>query len=237
MRRPAVVAALAVAGACVLVVLVAWAALVGPQDVFTGDGPQISQETTTTATEDAPVDTAGTTRDDVEQADPPTWVRVLLNVVGGAVQLAALAGMVLVAFLVVRRLHTAFVRRGAREEAATGEFETLDDRQRIAAAMARDADDQARVLEEGEPRNAIVECWHRFELQAERAGMARREWETSSELALRMLDAADVDREAVTRLLELYREARFSGHEVGEAERQEAVASLARIRASVGAVR
>jgi hypothetical protein len=237
MRRPAVVAALAVAGACVLVVLVAWAALVGPQDVFTGDGPQISQETTTTATEDAPVDTAGTTRDDVEQADPPTWVRVLLNVVGGAVQLAALAGMVLVAFLVVRRLHTAFVRRGAREEAATGEFETLDDRQRIAAAMARDADDQARVLEEGEPRNAIVECWHRFELQAERAGMARREWETSSELALRMLDAADVDREAVTRLLELYREARFSGHEVGEAERQEAVDSLARIRASVGAVR
>jgi hypothetical protein len=237
MRRPAVVAALAVAGACVLVVLVAWAALVGPQDVFTGDGPQISQETTTTATEDAPVDTAGTTRDDVEQADPPTWVRVLLNVVGGAVQLAALAGMVLVAFLVVRRLHTAFVRRGTREEAATGEFETLDDRQRIAAAMARDADDQARVLEEGEPRNAIVECWHRFELQAERAGMARREWETSSELALRMLDAADVDREAVTRLLELYREARFSGHEVGEAERRAAVDALARIRSSVGAVR
>ena len=237
MRRPAVVATLAVAGACVLVVLVVWAALVGPQEVFTGDGPQISQETTTTATEEAPIDTAGTTRDDVERADPPTWVRVLLNVVGGAVQLAALAGMVLVAFLLVRRLHTAFVRRGVREEVATGEFETLDDRQRIAAAMARDAEDQARVLEEGEPRNAIVECWHRFELQAERAGMARREWETSSELALRMLDAADVDREAVTRLLELYREARFSGHEVGEAERQEAVGALARIRSSVGAVR
>lgn len=236
-RRPAVVATLAVASACVVVVLVAWAALVGPQEVFTGDGPQISRETTTTATEEAPVDTAGTTRDDVEQADPPTWVRVLLNVVGGAVQLAALAGMLLVAFLVVRRLRTAFARRGVREEAATGAFEALDDRQRIAAAMVRDADEQARALEEGEPRNAIVECWHRFELQAERAGMARREWETSSELALRMLDAADVDRDAVTRLLELYREARFSGHRVGEAQRRAAVDALGRIRASVGAVR
>lgn len=237
MRRPAVVATLAVASACVVVVLAAWAALVGPQEVFTGDGPQISRETTTTATEEAPVDTAGTTRDDVEQADPPTWVRVLLNVVGGAVQLAALAGMLLVAFLVVRRLHTAFARRGVREVAATGAFEALDDRQRIAAAMVRDADEQARALEEGEPRNAIVGCWHRFELQAERAGMARREWETSSELALRMLDAADVDREAVTRLLELYREARFSGHRVGEAQRRAAVDALGRIRASVGAVR
>ena len=40
--------------------------------------------------------------------------------------------------------------------------------------------------------------------------MARQQWETSSEFALRLLDAADVDPEAVTRLLELYREARFS---------------------------
>ncbi len=237
MRRPAVVATLAVAGACALVVLVAWAALVGPQEVFTGDGPQISRETTTTATEDAPIDTAGTTRDDVEQSDPPAWVRVLLNVVGGAVQLAALAGMLFVAYLVVRRLLTAHARRGVREEAATGDFEALDDRQRIAAEMARDADEQARLLEEGEPRNAIVECWHRFELQAERAGMARREWETSSELALRMLDVADVDRAAVTRLLELYREARFSGHEVGEQERRAALDALARIRSGAGATR
>jgi hypothetical protein len=234
MRRPAVVAVLAVAGACVLVVLVAWAALLGPQEVFTGDGPQISRETTTTATDEAPVDTAGTTRDDVEQSDPPTWVRVLLNLVGGAVQLFALAGMAYVAWLVVRRLHTALALRRTREEAATGDFEVLDDRQRVAAAMAQDADAQARVLREGEPRNAIVECWHRFELQAERAGLARREWETSSELALRMLDVAEVDREAVTRLLELYREARFSEHDVGEPQRQAALDALARIRVRSG---
>lgn len=234
MNRPAVVAVLAVAGACVLVVLVAWAALLGPQEVFTGDGPQISRETTTTATDEAPVDTAGTTRDDVEQSDPPTWVRVLLNLVGGAVQLVALAGMAYVAWLVVRRLHTALALRRTREEAATGDFEALDDRQRVAAAMAQDADAQARVLREGEPRNAIVECWHRFELQAERAGLARREWETSSELALRMLDVAEVDREAVSRLLELYREARFSEHDVGESQRRAALDALARIRVRSG---
>jgi hypothetical protein len=228
--RPALVATLATAGACVLVVLVAWAALIGPQQVFAGDGPEKRPESSTSA-EDAPIDTAGTTRDDVERMDPPTWVRVLLNVVGGAIQLAALAGMLLVAFLLVRRAHTAWALRRVHEEPATGEFEALDDRHRVAAAMAEDGAEQARLLEEGEPRNAIVECWHRFEVQAERAGLGRRPAETASELALRMLDVADVDRAAVTRLLELYREARFSGHELGEDDRAAALDALARIRA------
>ena len=40
MRRPAVVATLAVAGTSLLVVLAVWAALIGPQQVFTGDGPE-----------------------------------------------------------------------------------------------------------------------------------------------------------------------------------------------------
>jgi hypothetical protein len=234
--RPALVAALATAGACLLVVLVAWAALIGPQQVFTGDGPEKRPESSTSA-QDAPIDTAGTTRDDVERMDPPTWVRVLLNVVGYAIQLAAFAGMLLVGWLLVRRLHTAWALRRVDEEPATGDFEALDDRHRIAVAMAEDGAEQARLLEEGEPRNAIVECWHRFELQAARAGLGRRPAETSSELALRMLDAADVDRAAVTRLLELYREARFSGHDVGEDDRAAAVDALARIRAGSGAVR
>jgi hypothetical protein len=228
--RPVLVATLATAGACVLVVLVAWAAPIGPQQVFAGDGPEKRPESSTSA-EDAPIDTAGTTRDDVERMDPPTWVRVLLNVVGGAIQLAALAGMLLVAFLLVRRAHTAWALRRVHEEPATGEFEALDDRHRVVAAMAEDGAEQARLLEEGEPRNAIVECWHRFEVQAERAGLGRRPAETASELALRMLDVADVDRAAVTRLLELFREARFSGHEVGEDDRAAALDALARIRA------
>ncbi|KRF30271.1 DUF4129 domain-containing protein [Nocardioides sp. Soil805] len=236
MRRPAVVATLAVAATSLLVVLAVWAALIGPQQVFTGDGPEKVPESSVT-TEDAPVDTAGTTRDDVEQSDPPTWVRVLLNVVGGAIQLAALAGMVLAVVLVVRRLHTAWALRRVHEEAATGEFEVLDDRRRVADAMAQDVVAQTRILEEGEPRNAIVECWHRFEVQAERAGLGRHPSETSSELALRMLDVADVDRAAVTRLLGLYREARFSPHEVGEDDRRAALDALARIRAGSGAVR
>jgi hypothetical protein len=234
--RPALVATLATAGACVLVVLVAWASLIGPQQVFTGDGPEKRPESSTSA-EDAPINTVGTTRDDVEHMDPPTWVRVLLNVVGGAIQLVALAGMVLVAVLLVRRLHTAYALRRVHEDVATGEFEALDDRRRIADAMAQDGAEQLRVLEEGEPRNAIVACWYRFEVQAEQAGLGRRPAETSSELVLRMLDAADVDRAAVMRLLELYREARFSSHEVGEESRRAAVEALARIRAGIGAPR
>ncbi|WP_457208197.1 DUF4129 domain-containing protein [Nocardioides sp. P5_C9_2] len=236
MRRPAVVATLAVAGMSLLVVLAVWAALIGPQQVFTGDGPEKRPESSVT-TEDAPIDTVGTTREDVEQSDPPTWVRILLNVVGGAIQLVALAGMLLIAYLLLRRAHTAWALRRVHEDVATGEFEALDDRRRIAEAMAQDGAEQVRLLEEGEPRNAIVECWHRFEVQAERAGLGRRPSETSSELALRMLDAADVDRAAVTRLLELYREARFSGHEVDEEARRDALDALARIRAGSARVR
>jgi hypothetical protein len=52
-----------------------------------------------------------------------------------------------------------------------------------------------------------------------------------------MLDRAGADSAAVTRLAELYREARFSEHELGEPDRQAALAALTTIRGSLGGVR
>jgi hypothetical protein len=52
---------------------------------------------------------------------------------------------------------------------------------RVAEAVVADADLQLAMLLEGEPRNAIVACWHRFEVQASSIGLAREPWETSSE--------------------------------------------------------
>jgi hypothetical protein len=101
--------------------------------------------------------------------------------------------------------------------------------------MATDADEQLRLLLDGQPRNAIVACWHRFEMQAVEAGLARQPWETSSEFALRMLERADVDATAVSRLMELYREARFSEHDLDESHRTAAAAALRRIQAQAGA--
>ena len=71
-------------------------------------------------------------------------------------------------------------------------------------------------------------------MQGERAGLPRRASETSSEYALRILDLADADTVPVSRLAELYREARFSDHPITEEHRSEALTALAAIRRSLG---
>ncbi len=107
----------------------------------------------------------------------------------------------------------------------------------MAEAIAADASGQRAALLEGTPRNAIVACWHRFEQQARSIGLAREPWETSSEFTLRLLDLVAAEPEAVAELAALYREARFSDHELSEATRQRASAALDRIHGSLGARR
>jgi ABC-type transporter Mla MlaB component len=117
------------------------------------------------------------------------------------------------------------------------DFDVLDDPEPLVQEMRRDADDQLALLLGGEPRNAIVACWERFEEQAERAGLARRPWETSSEFTLRLLEVVSADSTAVARLAVLYREARFSDHLITEDSRQLALQALDRIRETVGTAR
>ena len=117
------------------------------------------------------------------------------------------------------------------------DFDVLDDPEPLVEEMQRDADLQLELLLGGEPRNAIVACWERFEEQAERVGLARKPWETSSEFTLRLLDVVSADVSAVSRLATLYREARFSEHEITEADRQQAVEALAQIRDTIGSGR
>ena len=54
------------------------------------------------------------------------------------------------------------------------EFEVLPATpEQAAEEMVRDADQQLALLREGSPRNGIVACWHRFEVQAEAVGIGR----------------------------------------------------------------
>ena len=85
----------------------------------------------------------------------------------------------------------------------------------------------------GSPRNAVVEAWHLFETSAGRVGAVRKPWETSSEFTLRVLDAVHADPHAVARLAQLYREARFSEHELTEDDRAAAVEALDAVHASL----
>lgn len=216
-----------VAGALLVVVLAAWASSIGPSEVLRGDGPSSAATPTATATAS---ESASPDREAVEPSEPrgtPPWIRAFALLVN----LAVVAGLVLVAtrFGVVPLVRSTRRRREARRRRVPErlEFEVLEPSEAVAHAMLADAEDQRRLLaEDGSPRNAVVACWDRFETQAAAAGLARAPWETSAEYTMRVLDLVDADQPAVTRLGELYREARFSTHPVTEEHRREALEAL-----------
>ncbi len=82
------------------------------------------------------------------------------------------------------------------------------------------------VLLTGEPRNAIVAAWLSLETSAAATGLARDPAETSTEYTARVIGTWDVDRGRLADLAALYREARFSVHDLGEDHRARAIADL-----------
>lgn len=215
--------------AALVIVIATWAASVGPDPVFRGEGEGSRSE------QSAPPDSADPLAapeddDDVErrgeEREPPGWLQVL----GFLAQLgAALVFLYLLVRLVglARRLWPG--RRSRRESPEEIDFDVIESSEVVARAIVRDGPDQIALLQEGAPRNGIVECWHRFEVQARSAGLGRKPWETSSEFTLRLLDLVEADVEAVSTLAGLYREARFSDHDVEEVERRRALDALERI--------
>ncbi|MEO5663755.1 MAG: DUF4129 domain-containing protein [Nocardioides sp.] len=221
-------------GACLLVTLVAWAALIGPSSVLTGPGPIMGPTTTSTPTETPPLEQE-MDREDVAQKEYGPATSIIVNVIGGAIQLFCVVAMGFVAWWIARRAARSWRLRRRHDTPLDAEFELLEDGhpERVRRTMIADADEQLRLLLEGHPRNAIVACWHRFEVQAVEAGLSRHPWETSSEFALRLLDRAEIDPAPVSRLLELYREARFSEHDLDEGDRDAAAAALRQIQSQV----
>jgi hypothetical protein len=225
-----------VAGALLVVVLAAWASSIGPSGVLRGEGP--SPAGTPTATWSTGSASADAGAADTEPAAPrgtPPWVRAFALLV----DLAVVLGLVLLAarYAVVPLVRSTRRRRAlrSRRTAERLEFAVLEPPAAMAREILADAASQRRLLaEEGSPRNAVVACWHRFETQAAAAGLARGAWETSSEYTMRVLDLVDAHQPAVSRLGELYREARFSEHELTEAHRQEALAALDAIHRTIG---
>lgn len=255
---PAVRAVVMVGASSLFMVLVAWATLIGPDEVFTGPGMierTVTQATRTcvplevvstdadgTVTTEKPdnpqnlpyCDEPDTSRSDavdiVNQADPPLWLKVLVWVFLLAV-LGTILALVVYLLLLAREQARGRFRQGARERV---EFTTLGEPARLVEAITADAVEQDGLLREGDPRNAIVAAWLRFEVQGDAAGVGRKPWETSSEYAIRILDLVSADSGAVNRLAGLYREARFSDHPITEDHRTEALEALAGIRRGLG---
>jgi len=110
------------------------------------------------------------------------------------------------------------------------DFAVLDD---IAAAIVADAEAQTATLRAGHARNAIVACWSRLEHLVVDAGSRRDPADTPAEFTERILAAHTVDGTALHELAALYREARFSTHDLGEPERAAAIEALERLHAGL----
>lgn len=100
----------------------------------------------------------------------------------------------------------------------------------------RDEISEARnALLDGDARNGIVASWMRLERGGLDVGLPRWAAETAEEYSQRMAVSRSVDPEALGDLAELYREARFSEHELNEDHRDRASDALGRIERELGA--
>jgi hypothetical protein len=133
---------------------------------------------------------------------------------------------VAVALALVRWLRTVAWRRPTPRMRRAG-VEPLPD---VAATLADAGSDLYDTLQDGSPRNAIVACWVRLEQAVRDAGVLPGPTETSTELTTRVLRGLSLDPGAIESLGSLYREARFSRHELGEAERERAIRALTAVR-------
>jgi hypothetical protein len=233
-RAPVTAVAAVVGGVLLVAVLVTWAASIGPSGVLTGEGPEAQRLTPsqTTSLEEPTGDSAEQVRDRLAEryaGDHP-----ILRAIALILELVALLALLYVLFRGGRwAWETYDARRRPPPPPAEVDFDVLEGPRRLVEEISRDAAEQRRLLLEGSPRNAIVECWHRFEEQAADAGLERHPWETSSEFTLRMLDLVAADSSAVAELAVLYREARFSTHALDEDTRARAVADLDAIHAGL----
>lgn len=227
-RPPPVVPAV-LAATLLVVVLATWAAAIGPDQVFGSD--PIPREAPGEPQDPDPRPSGDDAADEEENDDPGVGSAAIFGI-----QVTLVLTVLYLLWLVVRWLRSEAAAEHRRRRRRQVEFEVLPTTpEQAVEEMVSDADRQTALLREGSPRNAIVACWHRFEVQAERAGIGREQWETSAEFTLRVLDLVSADEHAVAELSTLYREARFSDHDLDESARSVALDALARIHRSLGA--
>ena len=97
--------------------------------------------------------------------------------------------------------------------------------------VAAEIDGAIEDLErEPDPRRAVIAAYARMERVLGRHGLARRLSETPIEYLQRVLLGLTAKAGAVTRLTGLFERARFSAHEIGQTEKNDAITALREIR-------
>ena len=160
------------------------------------------------------------------------WLGALFNVIGIVLLVFLVAVFVQLAVIPRNPWVRSRLRRWSLRR--TGHFEALpelDDRELdLDMAAARLA------LSAGTPRNAIVACWIQLEGDATEVGLPRLDAETSVEYTERVVAASSIDPGPIGELATLYREARFSGHQLEDDHRTRALAALGQVERSLDGV-
>jgi hypothetical protein len=177
-----------------------------PSEPFDQRGLPSASAATRTATREA---------DDLLGWDPSALIGVVLQFVAALVILA----LVFAGALAVQAL----LRRRPRLVEPDGHPFAMPP---VPEDLIRSAQARMALLETGEPRNAIVAAWLDLETSAASSGLPRHPSETSTEYTSRVIGTWRVDPDRLADLAQLYREARFSLHPLGETERRRALADL-----------
>jgi hypothetical protein len=170
----------------------------------------------------------------VTQSAPPTPFDagndggVVAYVVVAVVLVLVVAGLVLLVAGLVHRP----VRRQRRDRAEGVPLEAAGpDPAALPAAVDRALD----AVEDPDAREAVVAAWLLLGRAAAESGTPPRPAETAAEYARRLAAERALPADAVAALAELYREARFSTHEVRPDQRDRARAHLLALRAALTA--
>lgn len=170
--------------------------------------------------------TATTAPATTAQGSVPGWVHILL------ITLAIVIGVAIVTLAVryvVRLIRQIDLHRsGGRKDPNIADVELAPED--VARALTEAVDQTLVAIERGETREAIIACWLRLEDIAGEAGVSRRPAETASDLTERVLATYQVSAATLSRLADLYREARFSAHRLEDTARDEARSALEEIR-------
>lgn len=164
-------------------------------------------------------------RNDDDRAGTPAWLPS-----GRLAALVVLAALVALLLAVLGRLRVSLRRRrlsGDRLRATLFPAPQPDPDDEAGTPLTDALDGALEDVGRGSPRNAIVAAWLRLEEAAESAGSVRNPADTPSEFVERVLASSTLDADAIGRLAALYREARFSAHQITDSQRDEARACLA----------
>jgi len=150
-------------------------------------------------------------------AEMITEIIVALLVIVGV----ALVGTVL--FLLIRAIAARQTPAGIEES----DGEVVVDLVAVEEHLRRST---AELDVDGDVNEAIVRCWEGLELIAKDAGATRDPAHTAREFTVRVMRHADLPEGAMARLADLYEAALFSGNQMPERARDDAVRALQQLR-------